>query len=218
MKTVSIINGKGGSGKTTTALALASCLVEVLGGSGVLLVDADPQGSGAWASRRGEVPYDLAQESDPALLRRLGALDGYQVILADTPPAISDSVVQVLAQGSDLVILPTSTSPLELRELNRTVTEVLQPLGVNYKVLLNRVNSRRVVETLQVRVGLLEAGIQVFKQAITSRVALERFIVEGIPLTQTKGQSAQSAIAEYRAVTKELIQDLELGLGAGPGG
>lgn len=53
MRTVAVINRKGGSGKTTTAVNTAAALAEIV--PRVLLVDMDPQGSASdWLARRGE--------------------------------------------------------------------------------------------------------------------------------------------------------------------
>ncbi len=49
-------------------------------------MDADPQGSASWWAGRGEMPFDLAQEADPALLLRLRRVRGYGAVVVDTPP------------------------------------------------------------------------------------------------------------------------------------
>lgn len=65
---IAIANQKGGVGKTTTAINLASGLVEI--GARVLLVDLDPQGNastglGIDPSKRAVTSYDLLLESAP---------------------------------------------------------------------------------------------------------------------------------------------------------
>lgn len=53
MRTIAVINRKGGSGKTTTAVNTAAAVAEIR--SPVLLIDLDPQGSASeWLGRRGD--------------------------------------------------------------------------------------------------------------------------------------------------------------------
>jgi len=53
VRTVAVVNRKGGSGKTTTAVNTAAALAEA--GHGVLILDLDPQGSASeWLDRDGD--------------------------------------------------------------------------------------------------------------------------------------------------------------------
>lgn len=206
---ISVINGKGGSGKTTTALALAACLGERLGK--VLLVDADPQGSAAWVTQgMGETDlFDLAQETNPQVLAQLRQVASYSALVVDTPPALADSTLTLVAKLSDFLVLPASPSPLDLRELTRTIQGLIIPTQVPYRVLLCRVDTRRRVEAIQIQSQLRSSGVRVFDTVVRSRVALERFIVEGVPLTQYPG--ARPAVEEYRKVLDQIQADLAPG-------
>jgi chromosome partitioning protein len=113
---------KGGSGKTTLSGHLA-VEAERAGAGPVALVDTDPQGSLAmwWNARQAPTPLfvkaglnDLGQT-----LARLAA-SGIRLTIIDTPPAITESISQVVAYA-DLVIVPTRPSPHDLRAVGATV-------------------------------------------------------------------------------------------------
>ena len=160
---VTIINRKGGSGKTTTTFQLAGVLLEA--GQRVLIVDLDPQASltrllldepvqlgdgiGACLPPEGPTPLsrirrtaigaDLLpgdrtiEQASIALLnygprlkrlrRVLGTIEGYDVILIDTPPTLD------FATGSAILaarwaILPTSTAQVDLDALVDTIATI----------------------------------------------------------------------------------------------
>ena len=122
MYTIVAASQKGGSGKTTLSGHLA---VEAgrSGASTVALIDTDPQGSLSywWNARKAEAPHFVKVgilDLDAALaqLDRLGI----QIAVIDTPPAITQSISQVVAHA-DLVIVPTRPSPHDLRAVGATV-------------------------------------------------------------------------------------------------
>lgn len=205
MKIVAITSGKGGSCKSTTALSLAAILSEKYK---VLVADTDPQGSLGWVADRSEAEFDVVSETDQKNLARFREIGNYDFILCDTPPALASESLEITVKLSDFAVLPSPTSPLDIRELTRTIKEVIAPSRTPYRVLLARVDSRRFKEALTIQSQLMEAGVPVFNVITRNLVAHERAIIEGKLITQYRGSGAKDAADDYRQVVSELLREI----------
>ena len=131
-KIIVVANGKGGVGKTTTTMALAGIFAEK---HKVLAVDADPQGSFSWWVERSEqkIGFDLVQETDPLLLGQLRKIEGYELIVVDTPPALNSESLATVVAAADYLLLPTPPAPMDLTALIDTVKRAVLPVGVAHR-------------------------------------------------------------------------------------
>ena len=205
-KIIVVSNGKGGVGKTTTTMALASILAEKYK---LLAVDADSQGSFTWwvqQSKKG-IGFDLAQETDPQLLGNLRNVVGYDLIIVDTPPALSSATLAAVIPAADYLVLPTPPSPMDLAVLVETVRRAITPAKVAHRVLLTKVDTRSLGEALEAQKTLRELGIPVCTAFVRAYKAHERAALEGMTITQWRGRNGREAAADYRRVVDEIQQD-----------
>jgi chromosome partitioning protein len=205
-KVLAIINGKGGVGKTTTAVNLAAILAEKYN---VLLVDADPQGSATWWVERSEqgMDFDLTQESNPEILGNLRSIGEYTLIVVDTPPALRSQALQAVITSADYLVLPTPPAPMDLTALIETVRSAVVPQKIPHRVLLTKVDSRSLKETLEAQNTLLELGIPACNAFVRNYKAHERAVLDGVSIVDWQGKNAKEAQADYRRVAEELQRD-----------
>ncbi|MCR2745051.1 ParA family protein [Limnobacter parvus] len=122
MKTIIISSRKGGAGKTTLSLNLATHASQQ-GRKKVALLDLDPQGSSQfWDSLR-EADYpDVRKVGFNDIVIELSELDeaGYDYVFIDMPPTDKKWVKDAL-QHADLVLIPTKASPLDIHSASSTL-------------------------------------------------------------------------------------------------
>lgn len=203
---LAIFNGKGGVGKTTTAVNLASVFAET---HSVLLVDADPQGSALWWMGRSPIDlgFEVKAETNPARLARLGQEHNHSLIIVDTPPALGSAILAAVIPSADYLLLPTPPAPMDLAVLITTVNEAVAPSGVSHRVLLTKVDSRSVGEAIEAQNTLLELKIPACNAFIRTYKAHERAALEGLPILKWRGKNSQEARSDYCRVAEELQRD-----------
>lgn len=120
---------KGGIGKTTTAVHLATALARLEGDPRVLLIDADPQSQSAydWASLAAQseqgLPFQVLPWATPDLARRVRALDmDYRHIVIDTGGETAQMFRSAVAVAPELII-PVRANKIEIRRVPATLME-----------------------------------------------------------------------------------------------
>jgi chromosome partitioning protein len=205
-KIIAILNGKGGVGKTTTAVNLAATFgIE----KKVLLIDADIQGSASWWVGRSDagMGFDLSKETNPKLLGDLRKITGYDLVVVDTPPALHSDALAAVIAIADYLVLPTPPAPMDLAVLIETVREAVIPAGTPHRVLLTKVDTRSLGEALEAQNTLKQLGIPACSAFIRTYKAHERAALEGVAITQWRGNNAREAESDYRRVAQELQRD-----------
>jgi chromosome partitioning protein len=137
MRTLVVASQKGGVGKTTIAGHLA-VMAEIRNAGPVALIDTDPQGSLSswWNERQAETPM-FASVDIGNLKKHLNALAkaGVKLAIIDTPPAVTDTIREVIAVA-DLVLIPTRPSPHDLRAVGSTV-DLVERAGKRMVFVIN---------------------------------------------------------------------------------
>jgi chromosome partitioning protein len=205
-KVLVVLNGKGGVGKTTTAVSLAAILSTQYK---VLLVDADPQGSASWWAEQSDATlgFDIAKETNPKLLKNLRDAQDYGVVVVDTPPALASEALAAAIPAADYLILPTPPAPMDLAALVQTVRSSVLPSGVMHRVLLTKVDPRSIKEAHDAQQTLQELGIPVCTAFIRAYKAHERAALEGKTILQWQGRNTNQAGSDYHQVVEEIEKD-----------
>jgi len=130
MQRIVVLNPKGGSGKTTIAINLASYLAAR--GDTPVLMDFDPQGSSVrWARKRKPtqppVHVIAAFEKDTRTTRafQLRVPEYATHVIVDTPAALEARYLPEMTRDADKVIVPVLPSDIDINTCSSCIRDLL---------------------------------------------------------------------------------------------
>ncbi|MET3828517.1 chromosome partitioning protein [Sphingomonas sp. PvP055] len=192
MKTVAIVSQKGGAGKTTLALHIATA-AEVAGLPSVI-IDLDPQASAAgWGdSRQGEAPVVVALPySRLSHGLKAASTGGAKLVVIDTAPH-SDSVAIAAIKAADLILIPCRAGILDLRAISTTAELVASAKKLAY-VVLNAVPPRATQLLADAQAAVAQHGLEVAPVGLQQRAAFGHALTAGqtAPEYEPSGKAAE---------------------------
>lgn len=195
---VTVCSFKGGVGKTTTAVHLAAYLQKK---APTLLIDGDPNRSASKWTTRGELPFKIVDERQAARYAR-----DYEHIVIDTEARPNEEDLRALADGCDLLVIPTTPDALALDALLLTV-EALGKVGADrYRILLTIIPPKPSKDGDEARQMLKKRGLPVFKGEVHRLVAFQKASLAGVPVYGVSDPRAEQAWADYVSIGKEILR------------
>jgi chromosome partitioning protein len=215
MPVIAFANPKGGAGKSTAALLLATTLSAQ--GASVMVVDADPRSTiDHW--RRGlskskvAVRADAREDTIVPLIKEAAAQ--FQFVIIDLEGTANLRVSRAISRA-DLVIMPIQEGPLETRGAAETVKYVKDieqdyDRPIPYVFLMTRTSAavptrmkKKLYETL------LERRVSIFKTELVGRQAYREMLAERLALDELDAKEVsgiENAIKNAANFTAEVVE------------
>jgi chromosome partitioning protein len=210
---ISVIQEKGGTGKSTIATNLAGMASKH---RRVALIDCDmPQGtSQSWASiRMGNKPESLTARTAASykdLVMLVGELEpGHDLIVIDSPPRIAESTKAALIL-STLTLIPLGASAAEIwatADLLNTIEAAKAVKGkVDARILWNRFrastnSAKELSESVRTELDLKQ-----FETKIGYRVAYSEALARGMTALEWNDRQAQTEMLLLGAELNQILK------------
>jgi chromosome partitioning protein len=216
MAVICVANPKGGVGKSTSTLVLATTLAK---STSVTIIDADPNKPIVdWRSGDSKstvkVIGDVSENSIGRVIREEAAKSHF--VFVDLEGVGSQLVSRAIAKA-DLVIMPLQASALDVRQVSRAIEliqveeETLQR-SIPYMLLPTRTNTAVPTRIEKQILGILsDAQHPVFKTHVNQREAFRSMFVDRLELTEldpARVSGLDAALRNAVALVEELVEYL----------
>ncbi len=161
MRTIMLMNAKGGCGKTTLATNIATWFADE--GAKVAIADFDPQRSSLdWLEARNDYEGIPAIQGIDAVNGPVRAAPGTDYLIIDAPAGTHAKALGAIIRRAQTVILPVLPSPIDMRACARFLEELFLNGRVSDKkvrvgIVANRVREHtRIYRDLETYLGHLK--------------------------------------------------------------
>jgi len=209
MPVIAVVGNKGGAGKTTLSINIASGMQRRFA---TVLLDADPQRSSfQWreiAERDDLVDVVDAVEDVVGTVRQYR--ERFECVMIDCPPSVQSEQTRQALACSDIAVIPVLPSPLDLWATVHVEQELewarsVNP-GIKALVVVNQLESRTLLSRLM-REALAEIALPVAKTAITRRMAYRNAMLQGCSVLDA-GATANDAAEDIKQLVEEVVNCL----------
>jgi chromosome partitioning protein len=206
MPLVALVGNKGGAGKTTLCVNLATALSAR---APTVILDADPQRSSLqWrelAESDSAVTVLDAVDDVPAAVQ--DSRNGYEYVVIDCPPSVHAAQTGQVLAACDLALIPVQPSPLDIWatvHIEEKIDEArrVNP-GLRALLVINQLEPRTKLSQL-IRQGLAELSLPVAQTAIRRRVAYRSSVLEGRTVMDL-GMRGGEAADEISQLIEEVV-------------
>jgi len=219
MPVIAVSNPKGGAGKSTTTLLLASYLAE--NGASVSVLDADPNQPILDWKTNGKSTTSLKVIGGIKESNLMEVLDQQndQFVFIDLEGTASVLVSRSIAM-SDFVIIPVQASAVDVRQAGKAIRAVKDEEKVAQRSNMTRRIPYRVLMTRtpapgapissvqrQLEAELVDAKIPRFRTSLAERLAYKALFVERLTLAEMREHKVGNLEAAYQNV-HELVDEL----------
>jgi chromosome partitioning protein len=207
MPVIALVGNKGGAGKTTLCVNLASALARM---HDTVVLDADPQRSSLqWRDlieTDGAVAVVDAVDGLPAMVEHHRQQSHYVVI--DCPPSVQSPQTRDALGRCDIALIPVQPSPLDLWATVHIEKEIETARTGNPSLqawlVINQLEPRTRLSRL-VRTALAELNIPSAETAIRRRVAYRNAVLEGKSVHELGSRGAEAS-NEIHELISEVVK------------
>lgn len=224
MPVIAISNPKGGAGKSTTTLLLATYLAQ--SGASVCVLDADPnQPIMDWKTNgESKTKMQVVGGVKESNLMEILEAQTQQFVFIDLEGTASVLVSRSIALA-DFVIIPVQASAVDVRQAGKAIRAVRDEEKVAQRSNASRKIPYRVLMTRtpapgapvssvqrQLEAEIEEAGIPRFKTSLAERLAYKAIFVERLTLAELgeyKVGNLEAAAQNIHELVAELVETLQ---------
>jgi chromosome partitioning protein len=206
---ISIIQVKGGAGRSTIATNLAGLISK---SKKVALIDCDmPQATSAsWAAiRQGNITTATATDHNQVVTEIQRLNDSHDFIVIDAPPRIAE-ITKVALMLSELCLVPLGASAAEIwatSDLIKTIDAAKElKADIDVRIIWNRFRaSTRSAQELS-EAAHNELNLKELKNKLGYRVAYSEALARGMTVTEWTDKTAKSEILSLAKEIEKILK------------